>query len=88
MAEKALNEFLNLMRDALRLFSFIDLLWKTFDTLPPIHGYEDGKDFSPDIKKDIEFQNLSFSYGENILFEDFTLTLKSGKKTALVGASG
>ncbi len=34
IAEKSLNEFVNLVRDAIRLFSFIELFWKTFEELP------------------------------------------------------
>ena len=36
IAEKSLNEFLHLLRDILREFSSISLLWSTFDSLTPI----------------------------------------------------
>ena len=88
MAEKALNEFLNLMRDALRLFWFIDLLWQTFDTLPPIQWYSNGETFHTHKWKDIELRDISFAYEKTPIFENFSLTIKKWKKTALVGASG
>jgi hypothetical protein len=34
IAEKSLNEFVNLVRNGIRLFSFIELFWKTFEELP------------------------------------------------------
>ena len=87
VAEKSLNEFLHLLRDILREFSSISLLWSTFDSLTPIKGYDSG---SPFLKKskDIEVQNISYGYNETKLFSDFSLTIKRWKKTALVGASG
>jgi len=36
----------------------------------------------------IEFQNVTFSYGENTIFKDFNLKIDSGKKIALVGING
>jgi hypothetical protein len=50
LAERALNEFLHLMRDVLREFSSVELLWKTFDSLPKIQGYETGANFKPNKK--------------------------------------
>lgn len=40
VAEKSLNEFLHLLRDILREFSSISILWSTFESLTPIKGYE------------------------------------------------
>lgn len=37
---------------------------------------------------DIEFDNVTFSYGENPVFEDLSFKLDEGKSYALVGASG
>lgn len=87
VAEKSLNEFLHMLRDMLRNFSSISILWETFDTLRPIRGYDVGSTFVPH-KKDIEIQNISYGYHDTPVFSDFSLTLKRGKKTALVGASG
>jgi ATP-binding cassette subfamily B protein len=46
---------------------------------------------SPDECGDIEFRNVSFSYGgdvRNLLFRDLNLTIPRGKTTAIVGRSG
>jgi ATP-binding cassette subfamily B protein len=45
----------------------------------------------PDECADIEFRNVSFSYGggsRNLLFRDLNLTIPRGKTTAIVGRSG
>lgn len=42
-----------------------------------------------EIKKgEIEFNNVSFSYGDRKLFDNFNLKIPAGKKVALVGHSG
>jgi ABC-type multidrug transport system fused ATPase/permease subunit len=87
VAEKSLNEFLHLLRDILREFSSISLLWSTFDSLTPIKWYDSGKVFQIHDKP-LEIKNISYGYNETKVFEDFSLTIKRGKKTALVWASG
>ena len=37
---------------------------------------------------DIEFKNVSFSYGDNKVLDDVSFTIPKGKKTAFVGHSG
>lgn len=37
---------------------------------------------------DIEFRNVSFSYGEHVIFDNFSLFIEKGKKIALVGVNG
>lgn len=86
VAEKSLNEFLHLLRDILREFSSISLLWSTFDALTPIEGYSEGIPFSPQAK-DIILKDISYGYNDTKVFSDFSLTIEHGKKTALVGAS-
>lgn len=68
-------------------FSDIEKLWKMFDDAPKMQWYDVGKTFSPK-NKNIEIQNISYGYDETRVFEDFSLSFESGKKTALVGASG
>ncbi len=87
IAEKSLNEFLHLLRDILREFSSISLLWSTFDSLTPIKWYSTGIVFSPH-PKDIIIDSISYGYNESKVFSDFSLTIAHGKKTALVWVSG
>lgn len=41
-----------------------------------------------ELKNDITFQNVSFSYGENEILHDINLKIKKGETIALVGQSG
>lgn len=41
-----------------------------------------------DVKGNIEFKNVSFSYGENTIIKDFSVKVPSGKKIAVVGPTG
>lgn len=40
------------------------------------------------FNREIEFQHLSFSYGESTVLEDFNLKVKKGETVAIVGTSG
>ena len=42
----------------------------------------------PAFEREIEFHNLSFSYGETPVLYDINLTIKKGQTVALVGGSG
>lgn len=87
IAEKNLNEFLHMFRNILREFSSISILWDTFDSLPSIKWYDSWKIFN--IKNGgIEINSITYGYNEKKVFENFSLNIEKGKKTALVGASG
>lgn len=50
---------------------------------------ENKTDISPEMIGDITFKNVDFRYGTRItVFEDFNLSIKKGKITAIVGESG
>lgn len=42
----------------------------------------------PDFKDNIEFRNVSFSYGQEVVLKNINLTIKKGQMVALVGPSG
>ena len=48
--------------------------------------YEEGQKIN--IKGDIEFKNVSFSYGRQKIFENLSFTIKQGETVAILGASG
>lgn len=48
--------------------------------------YESGQYF--DIKGDIEFKNVSFSFGKQKIFENLSFTVPAGQTVAILGASG
>ncbi|MDO7848272.1 ABC transporter transmembrane domain-containing protein [Hymenobacter sp. M29] len=57
------------------------------DTEPAIRDRPDAAVLPP-FEREIEFQNLSFSYGEKPVLYDINLTIKKGQTVALVGSSG
>lgn len=63
-----------------RLFEIMDL---------QIEQQKGDIELTPDIVGDIEFKNVSFSYGtRKNIFSDFNLSIKKGSLTAIVGESG
>jgi len=57
------------------------------DTEPAIRDLPDAT-VLPAFEHEIEFHNLSFSYGETPVLHDINLTIKKGQTVALVGGSG
>ncbi|MGG0856178.1 ABC transporter ATP-binding protein [Metabacillus fastidiosus] len=53
----------------------------------PLEDYEQGKPLTK-IDTDLIFEEVSFSYGDNHVLKDITVTIPHGKVTAIVGASG
>lgn len=53
-----------------------------------IDGEEDEKAAASPNAGDIEFQNVSFAYGEEPVLDGLSLTIPQGKKTGIVGLSG
>ena len=48
--------------------------------------YDNG--ITPEIKGDIEFKNVSFSFGRQKIFENLSFTIPRGQTVAILGASG
>ena len=57
------------------------------DTVPAIRDRDDAT-ILPAFEREIEFHNLSFSYGDTPVLYDINLTIKKGQTVALVGGSG
>lgn len=49
---------------------------------------EVGKEHIVISRGEIEFQNVKFSYGDEIILDDISFKIKKGKKNVIVGASG
>lgn len=49
---------------------------------------DEGKIETSDFNSEIEFRNITFSYGEGDVLKNFSLSVKKGEKVALVGLSG
>ena len=74
------------IKDFFQDYSQIEQLWETFDRIPK-NLYTEGKDFTY-IQWNIIVQKVNFWYGDNSVFNNFSLKLKWGTKTAFVGESG
>lgn len=68
-------------------FVDIEKLWDTFESAPRLKWYSSGNTFAPK-PQNIEIKNISYGYNDTKVFDDFSLTIERGKKTALVWASG
>ncbi|MDD3302687.1 MAG: ATP-binding cassette domain-containing protein, partial [Candidatus Gracilibacteria bacterium] len=87
LTEIALKNFFDIVRMILRKFASLELLWKTFENLTPIKGYDKGGIFS--IKGDkIIIKDIVYGYTDKKIFNKFSLEIEGNKKTALVGVSG
>ena len=53
-----------------------------------IEEEDQGKIELKEFKDKIEFKNITFSYGEGAVLQDFSLTIQKGEKIGLVGLSG
>lgn len=62
-------------------------IFEVLDTKVSIRDHKDAVDF-PKFKHQIEFKNVSFSYDDKKILENFNLTIKKGETVALVGHSG
>ena len=52
----------------------------------PTEDYESGQDFK--FQHDIVFDDVHFAFGEHVVFEGLSLTIKKGQSVAVLGASG
>ncbi|MFK7780441.1 MAG: ABC transporter ATP-binding protein [Candidatus Gracilibacteria bacterium] len=65
----------------------VEKLYELFDNTPKIQGYDSGKKFKYKIGN-YKIKNLCFSYPGKKVFKNFSLNIKGGKKTAIIGRSG
>lgn len=63
---------------------------RVFELLDAEESVEDAPDATQlgDIAGELRFENVSFSYGEEPVLQDFSLTIPAGKTVAFVGPSG
>jgi ABC-type multidrug transport system fused ATPase/permease subunit len=66
----------------------LERIFDTMDTEPLVKDRENAAELPP-IEGDVEFENVSFSYDNNIyVLENFNLKVPKGKTIALVGPTG
>ena len=63
-----------------RIFEVMEIPQETLD--------EDGARILPPIQCSVEFRNVGFSYGENLVLKNININARAGEVIALVGMSG
>lgn len=87
MTELAMNNFLDIVRMVMREFASVQLLWKTFDNLTPIKGFDKWDTFNTKNDK-IIIKDINYGYTNKKVFDKFSLEINWLQKTALVWVSG
>lgn len=83
---RPINEIANQYTTILTALAGAERIFEIMDSADEV---DDGQTVVEDIKGDIEFKDIFFSYepGEPVL-RDFDLSVKAGQKVAIVGATG
>lgn len=91
MMNNAYQNLQNLITSFTRSAAGAEKIFSLWDSEPDINP-KIGSDISPvDVKGNLELKNVKFFYQmrpDNIVLDNFNLTIPSGKTTALVGRSG
>lgn len=74
MFESFLIDSVEFYKNFTKNFSDIESFWKTIDDAPMMRGYITGEVFVP-CRANIEINNITYTYGDTIVFEDFSLTI-------------
>ncbi len=85
--DRILTQFANLYKEFSKNIVEVEKMRTTFDTIPEIVWYSKWEPFV--FKKwEIKLDKISFAYEDDeTIFSKFSLTIKPGQKTALVGPS-
>ena len=81
---KRLSKVNNLIQNGLAAAKRI---YEILDTQPEIVDSPGGMELK-ELKKSIEFRNVSFSYGEGTVLRDINISIAAGEVVAVVGVSG
>lgn len=65
----------------------VDRIFEVLDTRSTVKERSDAVDFSEDIRG-LFFENVSFSYGEELVLKNITFSVRTGERIAIVGGSG
>lgn len=81
---KRLSKVNNLIQNGL---AAANRIYEILDTEPDITNRTGAVELK-DVKKGIEFKDVSFSYGEGLVLRDINISIPAGDVVALVGVSG
>lgn len=85
MIKKPLSQIASLFASLTAALAGINRIFKIIDE--PIED-PSGVQLKSEIKGNIEFKNVSFGYGENLVIEKLNLKIKAGETVAIVGPTG
>ncbi|MGL1931476.1 MAG: lipid A export permease/ATP-binding protein MsbA [Desulfotalea sp.] len=68
-------------------FASAERVFAILDIVPAIEDKEEAKELAP-FKKQIEFRNVTYKYGEEEVLSNINLTVPAGQALAIVGPSG
>ena len=78
----------NLFNNFINNIAYLERIFETLDEPVTIDDAEDAKEL-PEIKGDVEFKNVTFSYEESkTVLENLSFKVKAGESIALVGPTG
>ena len=77
----------NQMGETKRNIADLESLFMYDDLVNSVSDKQDAKDISI-TRGEINFKNISFTYGPKKIFDNFSLNVKPGEKVAIVGESG
>jgi ATP-binding cassette, subfamily B, multidrug efflux pump len=83
MPLRELGERFNILQDALASIDKISIVLDNDDIIP-----ESKNPINNVINGEIEFKNVTFSYGEEIVLNDVSYKIKAGERIAIVGPTG
>lgn len=78
----------NLFNNFVNTVAYLERIFETLDEPVTVDDIE-GAEILPEIKGDVEFKDVTFSYEDNInILENLSFSVKAGESIALVGPTG
>ena len=83
-----INTIANFYNSVLTAASYLERIFETIDEPVDVKDEPDASDM-PDIKGEVEFKNVNFSYEDDVpILKDINFTVKPGQSIAIVGPTG
>lgn len=83
-----MRQFGMVINDLQRFTASLQKIIEVYYSKPSIVDKENAKDIKGRLKGDIEFKNVSFSYGDKEVLHDISFKIKSGETVAIMGETG
>ena len=77
-----------LVNDLQRFMASAAKIIEVYYSRPFIVDRTDAKEMPEHLKGDVEFKNVTFGYGDNIVLNDVSFSIKAGETVAIMGETG